>query len=282
MQNEKRGYLKDDFRIFHLTTEEKKDFDFHYHEFDKIVIFIRGHVTYCVEGRNYELKPYDIVLVHAGQVHRPIVHDNSTYERIIIYISPNYMSRYKKPEYDLGACFLKAKEEHTNVFRITTLKKSKLYETTIELENSFSSAEYATELYHEVLFLEFLIHLNRAILEQKVSYLATDAYNEQTQRVIEYIEQHLTEELTIDSIAEHFYMSRYYLMHLFKADTGDTLGNLIANKRLMLARDLILQGMGVTEACYASGYRNYSSFSRAYKKTFGTSAGLDRVVKGEL
>ncbi|MBR2401646.1 MAG: AraC family ligand binding domain-containing protein, partial [Lachnospiraceae bacterium] len=62
MPEQKRGYLTSDFKVFHLRTEEKKDFDFHYHDFDKIIIFLQGNVTYSVEGKNYKLKPYDIVL----------------------------------------------------------------------------------------------------------------------------------------------------------------------------------------------------------------------------
>lgn len=272
MPEQKRGYLTSDFKVFHLRTEEKKDFDFHYHDFDKIIIFLQGNVTYSVEGKNYKLKPYDIVLVHAGQVHHPVVHDDSPYERIIIYISHSFINHYKKEHYDLTDCLVKAKEEHTNVFRVENLKKSKLYEIITELEHSFAKEEYARELYHEVLFLEFMIHLNRAILKNNVRYIATNESNEQTLKMIEYIEEHITEELSVDSIAAKFYMSRYYLMHLFKEETGDTIGNFIANKRLMLARDMIGQGMPVTEACYACGYRNYSTFSRAYKKCFGTAA----------
>ena len=42
---EKRGYLNSDFRLFHLTDTKKQDFEYHYHDFDKIIIFIRGRVT---------------------------------------------------------------------------------------------------------------------------------------------------------------------------------------------------------------------------------------------
>lgn len=68
---EKRGYLNSDFRLFHLTDTKKQDFEYHYHDFDKIIIFIRGRVTYRIEGQAYELQPYDIVLVSHNDIHRP-------------------------------------------------------------------------------------------------------------------------------------------------------------------------------------------------------------------
>lgn len=273
----KRGYLTGDFKMFHLSTHETEEIEYHYHDFDKILIFIKGNVIYNVEGMNFRLEPYDIVLVRAGQVHRPVVQDTSEYERIIIYISREFMNHYKNEEYDLSECFVRAEEERTSVFRIASMHKSKLYRITNELEESFHDMDYARNLQREVLFLEFMIHLNRAILKGNVSYLKTDYSNEQILKIIAYINAHLKEEISIDSIAEHFYINRYYLMHLFKTETGDTIGNFMMNKRLLLARDLIAAGHPVTQACYESGFTSYSNFSRAYKRSFGCPAGKDSL-----
>lgn len=270
---EKKGYLTGDFKIFHLSTCEKKDFEYHYHDFDKIVIFVKGNVTYSVEGMNYKLAPYDIVLVRAGQVHRPVVHDASEYERIIIYISPQFIEHYRNEEYDLSDCFKKAEEEKTSVFRKLSMKKSILYRTMAELENSFHDEGYASKLHQEVLFLNFMIQLNRAVLENSIDYRKTDASNMQILNIVSYMNRHLTESLSVEMIAEHFYINRYYLMHLFKEETGDTIGNYITNKRLILARRMIAEGKPVTQACYEAGFTSYSNFSRAYKKCFGETAG---------
>ena len=87
----KTGYLKDDFRLFHITDEEEHSFSYHYHDFYKILIFIRGDVTYHIEGKSFDLKPYDIVLVNAGEIHKPVINSRSVYERMILYISPAFM-----------------------------------------------------------------------------------------------------------------------------------------------------------------------------------------------
>ena len=67
----KTGYLHDNFKIFHLTDTDKKEFSFHYHDFNKILILLNGDVTYTIEGRSYSLAPNDIVFVNAGEVHKP-------------------------------------------------------------------------------------------------------------------------------------------------------------------------------------------------------------------
>ena len=70
----KRGYLDRDFRLVHLKDSLAQKIDYHYHEFDKLVIFLGGKVTYVVEGVTYFLKPWDIVLIQHNLIHRPIIH----------------------------------------------------------------------------------------------------------------------------------------------------------------------------------------------------------------
>lgn len=264
----KTGYLNQDFRMFHLSDHGLRNIDYHYHDFNKLIIFIQGNVTYCIEGKSYELKPYDIVLVNSGELHKPIILDESEYERIIIYISPGFLNQYKTDAYDLNYCFHQAKLEKSNVLRINHTSKSKLYQVCKELEHSFDEDEFASELYHNLLFLEFMIHLNRMALSNRINYITDQYTNEKVHQIIDYIHAHLKEDINIDSIANALYINKHYLMHLFKAETGYTIGNYITNKRLILAKELIHNGMPATEACYECGYRNYSSFFRAFKKHY--------------
>ena len=173
----KRGYLNSDFKIFHLTDQISTEFEFHYHEFHKITIFISGNVQYFVEGKTYPLEPYDIVLVNRNDIHRVQVDPSLPYERIIVYISPGFIDAYRTDDYDLSYCFEKAKKEHSNVLRIHSLEKSSLFKITNRLERSFSDTEYAGSLYRQILFLEFMIHLNRAAIKNRVEFLDTSLYN---------------------------------------------------------------------------------------------------------
>lgn len=267
---EKLGYLNNDFKIFHILDKQRNEFSFHYHDFSKIIIFLRGNVNYTVEGKNYSLKPYDIVLVNAGEIHRPSVLDNSPYERIIIYVSPHFLNSYKEEEYDLSYCFKRAKGEQSNVLRIHAVDKSKLYQVCLELEKSFKDQDFAKELYQKILFLEFMIHLNRAALSNYINYLDSAIGNTKLLEILDYINEHLTEDITIEHLSAKFFVNRYYLMHFFKDETGYTIGNYITEKRLILAKNLVQMGDSLTEACFKSGFKNYSTFSRAFKKAFNT------------
>lgn len=270
-QYNKRGYLNSDFRIFHLEDNLSKEFEFHYHDFLKVTIFIKGKVQYHVEGKSYDLDPYDIVLVNRNDIHRIRVDNSLPYERIIVYISPSFIEDYQTSEYDLGYCFKKAKKEHSNVLRIHSLEKSSLFKITNRLERSFEDNEYASSLYRKILFLEFMIQLNRAAIKNRVEFLDTELYNTKIVDIMHFINSHLTDSFDIDTLAKEFYISKYYMMRLFKAETGYTIGNYITYRRLLLARELILEGLPITQACFASGFGDYSTFSRAYKSEFSES-----------
>lgn len=267
----KMGYLNEDFRIFHLTDTQQREFEFHYHDFNKILIFIKGNVTYSIEGRNYQLSPYDIVLVNAGEIHKPDIMDNGEYERIIIYVSKQYLTRYQTDTYNLSACFDKARIEISNVIRSDHANRNMLISVCKKMEHTFYDTDFAHELYQDLTFLEFMICLNRAVIHDNADYLDTSVHNEKIQQVISYIIQCIKDgvPLTIDLIAERFYLSRYYLMHLFKESTGVSINSYINTKRLILAREYILSGENITETCYRCGFHNYSTFSRAFKKMYG-------------
>lgn len=273
---EKRGYLNQNFRIFHPIDSCQREFAYHYHDFYKILVLLTGDVTYCIEGKSYELAPFDMVLVNAGEVHRPIIRSSSAYERIILYISPEFLESYRREQCDLGLCFNLAGQEKSNVLRMPSMKNSKLFSVLLELEQSLGDSDYGGTLYGDILFLEFMILMNRAAVHDMLSFVATDESNDKILGILSYLNEHLTEELTIDALAEKFYIGKYYLMHSFKKETGYTIGNYLTIKRLRYARELIRQGMPVTDACFECGFRNYSTFFRAYKKNYGEAPGRGR------
>ena len=169
----KKGYLNSEFRLFHLTDQETREVEYHYHDFDKITIFLKGCVSYFVEGKSYDLKPYDIVLIRHNDLHKLTVDNSTPYDRIIVYISVNFMKAYQTDSYDLSYCFRKAEEEHSNVLRIPSPEKSSLFRSITRLEKSFSDDGYAADLFRQVLFLEFMIHLNRAAQKDRLEFIDT-------------------------------------------------------------------------------------------------------------
>ena len=101
----KRGYLNEDYRLFHLRDSRALALDYHYHEFDKLVFQLGGRATYNIEGKSYPLQPMDILLVSRNLIHLPVVDPGQVYERMVLWMDRSFLARFSAPETDLAACF---------------------------------------------------------------------------------------------------------------------------------------------------------------------------------
>ena len=270
-QYEKRGYLNDDFRIFYLEDLAPREIEYHYHDFDKILIFFKGNITYTIEGKAYSLIPGDIILVPQGDSHKDESGDNSIYERLVIYLSPQYLSKVEENGISLRECFLRVKERYSNVIRLKEKGESSLSALAKQMRKMSRQKEKQDfdNLFQRTLLLQFLISLNREMPEESIHFVNTSRCNRKIVEIIQYINNHLTEEINIDSLSESFYISKYHMMRQFKAETGYTIGNYINQKRLLYARELLKQGEAVTKVYLDSGFKEHSTFVRAYKQMFG-------------
>lgn len=262
---EKQGYLYDDFRMFHLKDHEKREFEFHYHDFYKILFFIKGKVTYNVEGKNYNLKPFDMVLISQGEIHKPEVSFEEPYERVIFYVSREFFQKYKTQDYDLEYCFKLAQVEKRNVIRFSALENSLFVDIISKMKEKAFGKEYASKLYGDALFLEFLIELNRCCIDGRGGFEKLTSCNSKMLEIIEYINTHLKDRLDVEHLADKFYISKYHMMRAFKKETGYSVHQYITEKRILLAKKLIDSGMSASHACHECGFRDYSAFSRAFK-----------------
>lgn len=270
LSSQPQGYLLEDFRLFHLKDQTSKEYNFHHHDFPKIMILLSGNVTYVVEGRSYPLAPWDMVLVDRGQVHRPVVDAAHPYERILLYLSPVFLEKYSTTKAPLTKCFETAQYRHSQVLRLSrdTLAPFKVLLQKIEANTSFKNNDFAAPLLAKALCLEFLIELNRITFSPKAGFLTESTLDYRISGLLAYINGHLEEPMDVVSLSALSGLSSYHMMRLFKQETGYTVGNYITEKRLIKARDLISQGTCATQACYLCGFQNYSTFLRAYKKRY--------------
>ena len=261
---EKTGYLKEDFRLFHINDQTKKDFSYHYHDFHKIIVFISGKVTYHIEGKAYHLKPRHILLVSQGAIHKPEIDPSVPYERYIFWIRDDLSCQ------ELNTCFQKANDRSFNLVRADSALQERLKDLLPEIEQTLQNKHFGDTVLRNALFTQFMIYINRIFLRTSSSPdEKTYSSDTQVEQLLKYINRNLSENLSIDQLANRFFFSKYHMMRKFKNETGYTIHNYITSKRLLMARSLISQGMPVMKAAQASGFRDYTTFVRAYKKQFG-------------
>ena len=270
--NNKVGYLNDNFKIFHIRDKKDIKFEYHHHDFSKIVILIDGDLTYYIEGKAYILKPWDILFVNKNEIHKPVVNPNKYYERIVIWLNPDFMSKYAQGNNDLLKCFEVAIKNNYNLLRLN-MKSIEIIKNLIQdIQNCNNSNEFGSEILKESLFVQLMVLMNRLFLNSDKNRDIEDIqYDKTIEGVLNYINSNLENDLSIDTIASEFFISKYYLMRKFKNQIGSSIHNYVVQKRLILARSLISDGLSMSSVCSRCGFNDYSSFVRAFKKVYGVS-----------
>jgi AraC-like DNA-binding protein len=109
------------------------------------------------------------------------------------------------------------------------------------------------------------------------------ANEKKIRRVIDYINAHFTENITLDLLAKDVGVSKYHLSREFKRTTGKTLFEYVIALRCKMAMQLISKGSSITESAISSGFDNLSYFSRKFNKVFGfLPSKYAKEVKAEL
>ncbi len=265
----KSGYLEERFRLFHLKDKKPVEYEYHYHDFHKLIWFISGGVEYHIEGKSYRLEPHDILLVSRGEIHKPFVSPETDYERYVFYISEDFLKEHSEGEGMLDLCFQMAKQEQGNVIRLSPSQSRTLFETVKLLEKAEGDGLYAGEMYCRILFLKLLIELNRCCISNPEVFHKIARYDKKIVEMIHYINENLSGDLSIENLSARFYLSKYHMMRKFKQETGYSMHQYILEKRILAARNLILAGTPAAVASVETGFRDYSTFSRAYKKLLG-------------
>lgn len=258
--------LRQDFQLSHNRDPYFRTMEFHAHDFLELYYFLDGSVTYYIEDQVYDLCPGDLLIIPAGKMHRPVIaNEHAAYERMVLWITPQYLQGIDSPAGDLQKNLQKVGEHGYCVpFRgdetvfVTALLKKLLYMQKNDTDPKFCAG--AVELYLWTIFRSYGV-------------IDTTHRNE-TQvipQVIRYITEHFSEPLTLEDIAAEFFVSKSYLNRHFKAYTNSTVYAYIMALRLTHARRMLREGIPAVEAGRECGFSDYSTFYKAFKTQTGLS-----------
>ena len=268
----KIGYLNDNFKIFHIKDKKDIKFEYHHHDFSKIVILIDGDLTYYIEGKSYILKPWDILFINKNEIHKPVVNVDKYYERIVIWLNPDFIAKYAQGNNNLLKCFEVAMKNNYNLLRLNMKSIENIKNLIQDIQSCDNSNEFGSEILKESLFIQLMVLMNRLFLNSDKNRDIEDIqYDKTIEEVLSYINSNLENDLSIDTIASKFFISKYYLMRKFKNQIGSSIHSYVIQKRLILAKSLISDGLSMSTVCSKCGFNDYSSFVRAFKKAYGVS-----------
>ncbi len=269
--------LKDeDHNLFHVTNHVQPQYLCHFHDIYEIYYFISGDADYLVEGHEFHLTPHSLILLSPYVLHSVKVNSDADYIRCCVFFRPQDILPERRTF--LLSCFpgnSKNEKEQEIFFENTQKYGLETYFRNIMHLNTLPDAQ---KKQYYPLFLEALlsqIHLmSQALHPSGDSHPAPSKIAD----IIRYLNNHLSEEITLDFLAERFFLSKYYVNRAFRKATGTTVMNYLTYKRVILAKQYLLNGDNAYEAALKVGFSDYSAFFRAYKKVLGHSPGTDKSV----
>lgn len=267
----KRGYLNENYKLFHIFDKRAMDFDSHSHDFHKLIICLRGSVTYTIEGKTYSLSPRDILLVPKDKIHHSKTDALMAYERFVLFIDDTFLSSRGTGQV-LNRCFEQAAACGKCLYHADAALRHNISDAVSTLESSVTSkSSYAAELLADAAFTQLMVYINRLVMEDEGSEGAVA--DKKLDGIISYINEHFAENLTIDMLAQNFYISRSGLMHKFKTVTGGSVHSYITQKRLTAALSMLRDGASASEAASSCGFSDYTVFYKSFKKMYGYTPG---------
>ncbi len=264
--------LRRDFELQYKQDSYLKNVELHHHDFFEIYFLVSGDVTYQIESRIVHVMPGDLLLISPRELHQVrIKPEMSIYERYVLWIAPETLARLSSPQADLSAGLDPTRSGLSNLLRLTPEDRTAVQGLLASLDQECSSEQYGAELLRESLLTQLLVRVNRLSFRQGVCPEEDTRTSRAVDQVVSFINLHYGEALSLDSLAEQFYVSKYHQSHLFQRQMGTSLYRYIQKKRLMISRQLMAQGQKPSEVYTACGFCDYPGFYRAFKAEYGTS-----------
>lgn len=257
---------RDDRIYSHHTVDyspNSDEFTMHAHEWLEILYFISGSGSYLVEGNQYPLEPGDLFVLRPSEMHKLMIDPGQPYERIVIHFDPSLLSGLD-PDRALLRVFYERPLGQQNRY-------SQASDPDGLIRTAFSSFQFdqvSNIRLNLAARLVMLLTVLDGLYGQSQMHTPAEGIHNQ---LVAYVNEHLFEDISVQTIADAFYRSSSQISRVFRQATGSSLWEYVTIKRLMTARTMIQRGEAAGTAATACGFSEYSSFYRAYRSHFGRS-----------
>lgn len=231
----------------------------HSHDFCEILYVAGGAGEAILQGKKFRLAPGDLVVVNPGTLHEERSDAKAPLRLIFLAIRD-----FAVPGLPAG-CLSQEK------YRVLSCGEYR-YKMDIYLRELLQETSSQIEFYQEIsqgLVSALLVLVMRLI---RINPEDEAALSQECQKIKEYLDQNFTSPITLDSLSETVYISKHYLSHLFKEQTGVSPIKYLTSKRMEKACELLSETeLPVSEVSKAVGYENPLYFSQVFKRIYGIS-----------
>lgn len=259
-----------DFEIFNYSDSVAPKVLPHRHNFFEIYYLLSDELDYVIGNQEYHLKRGDFLLLPPGLLHYPSdmhIRPGKNYSRIVLWCNIDFFENFLKLDSDINYMWDTVIQKSSYHIRPTPGASSRLYDYFLQLLNEQKQQDFASRAMSCSVLMESFVLMNRIIHETKDFQKHAPSANTFS-NIISYVHTHLSEELSLTILSEHFYISKGYISRLFREYMGIPVHQYILSLRLEGSRKAIQSGAPILTAAEMYGFRDYSSFYRAFKGAF--------------
>lgn len=267
--NRRQYMLARDFEIYYYNDRTFKNVVSHAHDYYEFYVFLEGNVDMEIGEVRHPLKKGDIVVVPPRVKHRAYRKGEGIYRRFVFWISQEFANSLGEQSSDYVWLMQKAKEEGKWIGHLDPADFNTVETRILRLLEETRGSHFGKDAAMLIAAEDLVLCLNRFAWEASAKKKGTE--EDLFTRMVQYIDTNIAEDLSLDAIAAHFFVSKYYADHLFTNTLGISLHRYITKKRLQHCRNEMLSGEPVTAAYLNAGFRDYSSFFRSFRKEYGMS-----------
>lgn len=250
-------------RLYH--NKEYEDYPVHWHPALEIIMPYSNTYSVKITNQSIVLEEGDILLIPPGELHALSASPNG--ERLIAqldFAAINQLGGMDSLLHLLHPYMLLRKSDNPDFI-------GKLSYCLSEIEREYFANDHFAETAIHSLYLRFFTLLGRSTVNAAVKFpdiapSKQHEYIEKFMAVCNFINDHCTEDLTVDELAIRAGFSKSHFSRLFKQFTGMTCYAYIMNKRIAYAeRLLIFPTNSIMDAAMQSGFNSLCTFNRIFK-----------------
>lgn len=270
--NTRQFMVEKNFELYYYNDTKPLTVHAHTHPYYEFYFFLEGDVSYIIRNDCFPLQFGDFVVVPPGIRHHACINNNTKpYRRFVFWVSADYMQWIA----EICPSFSFVTEELSDsspvyLFHNDRIAFNSILRNIIHFLEEIHGNNYGKEDNVTLRALSLLMNLCR-IMHNQLYPDAARPKQDLYRKVLDYIENHLEENITLDRLAEIFFVSKYHIAHTFKEHIGLSVHQYILKKHLLAVRSALLVNEQISKVYTLYGFSDYPGFFRAFKKEFGMS-----------
>lgn len=237
----------------------------HVHKYYEFLMFEKGDASYIIGSNIYKLNPGDITVTKPNVMHTISFSSNAIYKRTFIQLSPRLLTRI--PRSLIDRLLDKPDGEH-DIIPDAAARKRHLHNYFRRGTSLLEDLNDQNIFFTELLFQKFAVCVND-VLKAMPGTIYAKAENPVIRRMKDYLDSNYRQSFSLETMAANFYVSKYHICHLFKEETGITVNDYLALRRISGVRELVRDNITISDAFKQCGFNDYSNFYRTVKKYTG-------------